>query len=149
MTRIRSLAFSGTVLAMLLGLAPMAAQAEEPVDMSAVQLQPQQQNGITYLSGGIGLDESTVMKQTQGYNLRLTFATGPEDKYLPGVNVAIQKLNGQPVLSVNDVGPYFFVNLPPDQYMIISNSNGQEKRQNVAVDGSGVKTVVFHWAQEP
>lgn len=150
MTRIHFSALSGALLAMFVGLSPLASQAAEPVDGSPVQLQPQQENGITYLSGGIGLDESTAMKQMQGgYNLRMTFATGPKDEYLPGVNVAIQKANGQQVLSLNDVGPYLYVKLPADKYTVISSMNGEEKRQTVAVDGSGAKSVVFHWAQEP
>jgi hypothetical protein len=128
----------------------MALQAAEPVDASAVQLEPQTQNGITYLSGGIGLDESTAMKQIHGgYNLRMTFATGPEDQYLPVDNVSIQKANGQSVLTLNDVGPYLYVRLPADQYTVVSSANGQEKRQTVAVNDSGAKTVVFHWAQVP
>ncbi|WP_343047411.1 hypothetical protein [Pseudomonas akapageensis] len=162
MTRIHSSALSGAVLGMLVTLSPAISQAAQPVDSSAVQTQPQpvdptavqlqplQQNGITYLSGGIGLDESTAMKQIRGgYNLRMTFATGPQDQYLPVDKVMIQQPNGQSVLTLNDVGPYLYVQLPPGQYTVVSTSNGQEKRQNVAVDSSGAKSVVFHWAQAP
>lgn len=150
MMRIPSSALSGAVLAILVGLSPLVSQAAEPVDMSAVQIQPQQQNGISYVSGGIGLDESTAMKQMQGdYNLRMTFATGPQDEYLPGVDVAIQKANGQSVLNLDDVGPYLYVKLPADQYTVVSSANGEEKRQTVAVNNSGTKSVVFHWAQMP
>lgn len=46
----------------------------EPVDSAGVQVQQQQQNGINYLSGGIGLDESKAIQQSTGYNLHMTFA---------------------------------------------------------------------------
>ena len=44
---------------MLLSFSPVVLQAanEVPIDRSAVQLEPKEQNGITYLSGGVGQDE--------------------------------------------------------------------------------------------
>ncbi|HJR27115.1 MAG TPA: carboxypeptidase regulatory-like domain-containing protein, partial [Pseudomonas sp.] len=50
-------------------LLPIALNAAslEPIDSSAVQVQQQQQNGITYLSGGIGEDEAKAIQQTKGY----------------------------------------------------------------------------------
>ena len=48
----------------------------EPIDSQGVQVQSQEQNGITYLSGGIGEDESKVIQQTTGYNLHIHFPAG-------------------------------------------------------------------------
>lgn len=94
---------SRLALALLLGLssAMLYATTEETVDSSAVQLEPQEQNGIRYLSGGIGLDESTALQQTKGYNLHLTFSTGPANQYVSNVDLVIQTESGKPVLSLS------------------------------------------------
>lgn len=68
----------------------------EPIDSTGVQVQQQQQNGITYLSGGIGVDEARAIQQAQGYNLHMTFSIGAEGKYVPDVNLVIQKDWGNP-----------------------------------------------------
>lgn len=76
-----------------------------PIDNSGVQVQPMQQNGITYLSGGIGEDEARAIEQAQGYNLHMTFAIGPENKYVPDVDVTVQNASGQTLLTLSDAGP--------------------------------------------
>nr|BFE92245.1 hypothetical protein GCM10020185_27810 [Pseudomonas brassicacearum subsp. brassicacearum] len=67
-------------------LFPIALNATNlaPIDNAGVQVQPMQQNGITYLSGGIGEDEARAIGQAQGYNLHMTFAVGPEKQIHPG-----------------------------------------------------------------
>ena len=142
-----SLMFSSVVFATLLGASPALLQAatEEPIDMSAVQLQPMEQNGISYLTGGIGLDESQVMKQIKGYNLHMTFSSGPANQYLASVEVAVQTDKGRSILSLSQVGPIVYVKLPADKYLIVASWNGHEERRTVALDGKSTGTVNFHW----
>ncbi len=63
------------VIAVLLLAAPVsvrsASTSNEPIDPAGVQLEPLQQNGISYVSGGIGLDESRAIQQAKGYNLHM------------------------------------------------------------------------------
>ncbi len=67
-------------------------------DMTALP-EAQNQNGITYLSGGIGLDESTAMKAAaRDYTLMLTCSVQPTGKYLSDVKVNIADNSGSPVL---------------------------------------------------
>jgi hypothetical protein len=75
----------------------------------------------------------------------MTFSVGTENKYIPGVNVVIQKAPGQTVLTLNDAGPLVYVKLPAGKYTVIATRNG-ETRQDVADVGSGaVRNLVFHW----
>ncbi|MGV8863825.1 MAG: carboxypeptidase regulatory-like domain-containing protein [Pseudomonas sp.] len=136
---------------MLLSFSPVVLQAanEAPVDMSVVQLVPQEQNGITYLSGGVGQDESQAIQQVKGYNLHITFSIGPENKYLSGVDVVIQTEKGRSLLSVSQVGPILYVKLPADKYLIIASQNGHEKRGTVVLEGTSTGTVNLHWSDEP
>jgi hypothetical protein len=147
---IHSLLLSRIVFASLLGLSSLISQAadEVPIDMSAVQLVPQQQNGITYVSGGIGIDETEAIKREPGYNLHLTFSTGSADQYIPNIDVVIKTQNGKDVVSMSQIGPIAYVKLPAGTYVIVSNNDGQEKKNTVTV-GSSVSTVNVHWSDEP
>jgi hypothetical protein len=144
-----SLTLSSLALALLLGLSPVVLHAAtaEPVDMSAVQLEPQEQNGIRYLTGGIGLDESKALLQTQGYNLHMTFSTGSANQYVSNVDVVIQNEKGTPLLSLNQVGPIVYAQLPANKYLVIARLNGHEERHTIALDGKSVGTLNLHWSE--
>ncbi|WP_095077936.1 hypothetical protein [Pseudomonas sp. Irchel s3h17] len=126
---------------------PVVVQATslEPIDSAGVQIQPQQQNGITYLSGGIGLDESKSIQQTQGYNLHMTFAVGAQNEYTADVDVLIQKAPGQTVLTLNEAGPLVYVKLPAGKYSVIASRNGQERRDVADIGTGPARNLVFHW----
>ncbi|MNQ90242.1 hypothetical protein D3C85_1055760 [compost metagenome] len=145
------LAFS-TALAVVLLAWPaqrlQASQYQEPVDMSGVQLQPQEQNGVSYVTGGIGIDESRAIQQVQGYNLHLTFSTGPENKYVPDVDLTIQGPQGQTVLQLNQVGPMVYVKLPPGKYNLVASRNGEQQLGAVTLVPGETGKVNLHWKQD-
>lgn len=128
-------------------LFPIALNATNltPVDSTGVQVQPMQQNGITYLSGGIGEDEARAIEQAQGYNLHMTFAIGPENKYVPDVDVTVQKVSGEIVLTLSDAGPLVYVQLPPGQYNVLATRNGEARRDTAEVGSGAARKLVFHW----
>ncbi|WP_347903296.1 carboxypeptidase regulatory-like domain-containing protein [Pseudomonas purpurea] len=149
MKSFNALAFS-TGLAAALAVWPSsillaASPSQEPIDMSVVQLEPQQQNGISYLSGGIGLDESRAIQQAKGYNLHLTFSTGPANEYVPDVDVMIQNMQGHSVLALNQVGPIVYVNLPAGRYNVTATRNGQPEQSSVTLVGGTIRDVNAHW----
>ena len=122
-----------------------AADLNAPVDMQAVQLQPQEQNGVRYLQGGIGQDEANALRKTTGYDLLVELSTGPEGKFQSGATVDIYGAQGQPVLSVTDVGPLLYVQLPPGKYKVTGNAQGQTVQQMVTVNGKSPATVNLNW----
>ncbi|HCS45365.1 MAG TPA: hypothetical protein DIW52_21480 [Pseudomonas sp.] len=123
----------------------LQAASLEPIDSSGVQVERQEQNGITYLSGGVGEDEAKAIQQTTGYNLHITFAIGPENKYVPDVDVAIQKAQGQTVLNLSQAGPLLYVQLPPGNYTVVATRDGEERRDTTDVGTGGARNLVFHW----
>jgi hypothetical protein len=122
-----------------------AADLNAPIDMQAVQLQPQEQNGVRYLQGGIGQDEANALRKTTGYDLHVELSTGPEGKFQSGATVDIQNAQGQPVLSVTDAGPLLYVQLPPGKYKVTGNAQGETVQQLVTVNGKAPATVSLNW----
>jgi hypothetical protein len=117
----------------------------DPIDSAGVQVQQQQQNGINYLSGGIGLDESKAIQQSTGYNLHMTFAVGAQDQYTADVDVVIQKSPGQTVLTLSQTGPLVYVQLPPGKYTVVATRNGETRRDVTDVGSGTARNLVFHW----
>ncbi|UWF49692.1 carboxypeptidase regulatory-like domain-containing protein [Pseudomonas sp. N3-W] len=117
----------------------------DPVDSAGIQVQPQQQNGITYLSGGVGEDESKAIQQTSGYNLHMTFSIGSQNEYVPDVDVVVQKAPGQTVLTLSQAGPLVYVQLPAGKYTVVATRNGQERRDVTDVGSGAARNLVFHW----
>lgn len=123
-----------------------AAPADETlIDPAGVQLQPLQQNGISYLQGGIGIDESKALQQASGYTLHITLSIGPENKYLAGAELAIQSANGQPLLTLHDVGPLVFVKLTPGHYRVVASFEGEQQQHSVQVEAGAAAKVNLHW----
>ncbi|MDN7143444.1 carboxypeptidase regulatory-like domain-containing protein [Pseudomonas sp. JQ170] len=142
---------SGLALAMvMLCVAPLAAAQtldEAAIDPAGVQLHPQEQNGISYLKGGIGIDESQAMQQIRGYNLQITLSSGPDNKYQSGAEVRIESAGGQPVLTLSDVGPMLYTKLPNGHYQVLASLNGEQQRQQVVIDGSTPVKLNLHWRE--
>ncbi|WP_415772775.1 carboxypeptidase regulatory-like domain-containing protein [Pseudomonas sp. LB3P38] len=148
MKYVHSLMLPIAAVGMLMFPAISPAASLEPIDSSGVQVQRQEQNGIAYLSGGVGEDESKAIQQTTGYNLHMTFSTGPKDEYVPDVNLIIQKTPGQPVLTLSEAGPLVYVQLPPGKYTVIATRNGEERRDTADVGSGAARNLVFHWGTE-
>lgn len=109
---------------------------------------PQQQNGITYLNGGVGQEEQDAMKaQRADYNLRLTFATQQSGAYRSDVQLDITDAKGTDLVSEANTGPMFFAKLPPGTYHISAAAQGKTFKRTVKV-GNAPKEVILHWEND-
>lgn len=120
------------VLAALLGLSSALLQAAV-IDPVGVEVKPEQQNGITFLNGGIGKDEANAIRAAKGYNLKMTFATGPSNAFVSNVDVGIRTRAGKQVLALNEAGPLVYAQLPTGDYEVTVSSGGQTQRRMVAI----------------
>lgn len=145
MKSIHSLMLPLAAVGVLMSPAMLQSASLEPVDSTGVQIQRQEQNGIAYLSGGIGEDESKAIQQTTGYNLHMTFSIGPENKYVPDVDVTVAKAAGQPVLTLSQAGPLVYAQLPAGKYTVVATRNGVERRDTADVGSGAARNLVFHW----
>lgn len=139
MSRLNRLLTAATLCGGLaLGASPSLAQ------VPAVQ----SQNGISYITGGIGSDESEALKGAmKDYPLALIFARPQEGgaAYLSDVWVAIQDGRGKPVLNATAEGPYLLVKLPPGRYTVSAETGGEKQQHMLEVRTGKTTQQRFDW----
>jgi len=108
----------------------------------------QTQGTVSYVSGGIGEDQSDAFKRAAAeYPLELLFArqATPRDEYLADVRVTICDRAGNPVLETISAGPFLLANLPAGKYSIDAEYNGERKHQSVDIHNGKHRRAVFVW----
>lgn len=107
--------------------------------------QEQQQGDVTYVSGGVGLDESAALRGAQKqWPLTLRF-TGPDAAFVANVQVRIVDAKGATVLDTASKGPYMLVRLRPGRYTVHASYSGVDRSQAVTVRGNGSARASFAW----
>lgn len=108
--------------------------------------QPKTENGITYVSGGIGEDESKAMREeAKRFPLSLVFSANKDNEYLADVHVTIKDKAGKEVLSVISDGPVMLLKLPAGRYLIEAAADGKTLRRTVRVQANEDRQIAFHW----
>ncbi|MBP6019017.1 MAG: carboxypeptidase regulatory-like domain-containing protein [Burkholderiaceae bacterium] len=110
----------------------------------------QHYNQIEYVSGGIGIDESTAFKDAMSqFPLALTFAEkyGHTAAYVSDVPVVIRNKKGDTILKTNTNGPYLLVKLPAGSYKVSATYNDKTISQTANVGTKGTTRAVFEWGQ--
>jgi hypothetical protein len=109
------------------------------------QIERKTENGIPYMSGGIGEDELEALRVLgQGDDLKLVFAT-KEGNYLSDAAVIIKDSNGNRVLAAIAEGPWFYTDLPAGKYLISATIQGATRQQTVHVNSSKQTQLYFYW----
>jgi hypothetical protein len=131
------------VIALVFAVVCTAAFAQEKYELSVKQKEYQ---GITYVSGGITLDEREALAaKYKGNNLKLMFAA-KGGEYLADIKVEISDGKGKKVLIADSDGPWLFTNLPAGKYTITATMNGKEKQNKLNIrKGQKQTTVGFYW----
>ena len=126
-----------TVLALV--LLGFAAQAQAP-------MQPQTQNGIAFVSGGISIEERQAMQEMEGsYNLRLLFVAEAGGEYLWGVTVEVMDGSGKTLLKAVSDGPYFLAKLSPGRYTVIAADEKRSIKKSVEIEPGKAVSERFTW----
>jgi len=103
-------------------------------------------NGVSYLAGGIGLDEREAMHAVRhDYSLWLAFASKGGSAYIADTEVVIRDGKGHIVLDTQADGPWLMANLPAGQYRVTARSpGGGAVTQKIIVRGKGAQRQVMH-----
>lgn len=106
-----------------------------PAPMTRVE--PVTDNGVTYLCGGIGLDESERLKrEARNYDLMLTFVAR-DGSYLADVNIDISDARGQSLLKLRCDAPMMLIELPKSgTYHVRAETGGHMLTRTVQVGTS-------------
>jgi len=132
----KALTASAGALALAIGFS--AAAAALPL--------PKTENGITYLTGGVGHDESAAMKAAaKDYPLSMVFAGGKHNAYLADIKVTIADHANKALLDTVADGPIMLVKLPPGKYAVTAMKDGEALHRTVRVNAHGERQIVFHW----
>ncbi|MBC7701127.1 carboxypeptidase regulatory-like domain-containing protein [Aquabacterium sp.] len=97
-------------------------------------------HGISYLSGGVGLDESTALKAARkDYSLDIeTFqSANGKNEYTAAVPLTVTRSNGEVVFEAPTDGPFTLLRLPPGTYVVKASHQGQTQQRQVQV-GTGL-----------
>ena len=137
-------------LALQQGVASLLVAAGVQTAMAATTSLPpvQRSNDITYLSGGIGIDQSMAIKDAMhGYPLVLEFAekTNAGNEYLADIPVQITGAHGKVVLDTDSHGPFMLVSLPDGQYTVTASYKGKQERATVSIAPAGHVHEMFVW----
>jgi hypothetical protein len=127
-------------------LRPAPAVSERP--------EPQTQNDVTYVCGGVGREETAYMKKAaKDYDMMLTFAAR-DGSYLADVDVEITDAKGLPVLHTTCSGPLMLVDLPKSgNYRVHAAAAGYTLNQTVKVTagekkGEHLAAAILSWPQQ-
>jgi hypothetical protein len=133
------------VLALSLAVALPATAATMNTDLLPT---PKTENGITFLSGGIGKTEASAMKnEARHYPLSMVFSATKTNEYLADVLVTLKNEAGKKLLSAVSDGPIMLVKLPAGEYKVAAEINGKTLHRTVRVSGKGDRRLEFHWPQ--
>ncbi|MBV8626333.1 MAG: carboxypeptidase regulatory-like domain-containing protein [Paraburkholderia sp.] len=107
--------------------------------------QIQQQGDVSFVSGGVGLDESKALQAAQSqWPLSMRF-TGPGADFLANVHVRVVDAQGGDVLSATSRGPYMLVRLRPGSYTVHASYEDRDQTKAVTVSGKGTARAAFYW----
>jgi hypothetical protein len=110
--------------------------------------QAKTENGVTYMSGGVGKPEAAAMwQEARDYPLSMIFSAAKDNEFLADVRVTIKDKAGKEMLSAVSDGPIMLVKLPAGKYTVAAEAHGKTLQRIVQVPAKGDRQVSFHWAQ--
>jgi len=115
--------------------------------LATEELPPVQAYGsVNYISGGIGLDQSTAFKAAaKNFTLSLLFAQTRRGEYLADVKVNIRDKAGATVLETVSEGPMLLATLPAGTYEVSAEHAGTALVKTVRIDSRRVAQAAFIW----
>ena len=108
----------------------------------------QKSGAVEYLSGGIGLDESTAIKSaSRHWPLSLVFSVQAPGKaeFASDVKLEIRDAKGAQVLATTASGPFLLAKLPPGSYSLRASLAGKTLERKVQIKAGGSARVELVW----
>ncbi len=122
-----------------------------PLTFAAIPstLPPEQTQGtVTYVSGGIGQEETQAFESAQRqYPLSLEFALqhAPRPIFTADVHVTITDKQGKSLLDTRSNGPFLLAKLPAGNYTVTAEQHGKTLTKTVHVATHKPAHLMFLW----
>jgi hypothetical protein len=109
--------------------------------------QPQTQDGITFISGGVGLGSQHYIESLEkDYTLHVLFVQMGTGAFFANLPVqVVDNASATTILNTVSAGPMFFAKLKPGSYSVTSSHNGKPITKNVVVPAQGGAELFFDW----
>lgn len=109
-------------------------------------------NGVEYLSGGIGVDESQAIKaEAIRWPLLITMAQRSQarSEWVADVELEIRDADQALVLAFRSDGPLALIRLAPGRYTIDARYDGIELQRTVTIGAGGSQKLMLLWKADP
>lgn len=107
------------------------ASAESSDVAAPPPLSPQVQNGIRFLTGGIGNQEQEKLRELDDdYNVRVAL-TRDDGAYLSNIHIAIEDRAGETLLETTTRGPILLAELAPGRYVMRASSEDRTTERRI------------------
>ncbi len=123
-----------------------ASASQSGVAASNSALPPVQQvNGVSYINGGFGLDESNAMMAAiPQHSIAMIFSEA-NGAYVANVSLRITGTNGGANVELNSVGPILLMDLPDGQYTATASFQGRDLTRRFSIRGGKGQRIGFAW----
>lgn len=129
---------AGAVLGAILVLSPVL----------AAELEVHTDNGVSYVSGGVGDDERKALQAMNArFDLKITMAL-ESGNFVSDVGVRIRDSEGRTVLETVADGPLLLAQLQSGTYSVTCTLNGKALKQTVRITTGSQRQLVFRWKSE-
>ena len=110
--------------------------------------QIQHQGDVSYVSGGVGQDESKALERERSHwPLSMQFI-GPGSDFLADVHVRIVDAHNNEVLHADSLGPFMLVKLRPGRYTVHATYKNRDQTKTVNIASKGSMQAAFYWNVE-
>ena len=129
----------------ILAIITLAASAPNQLSaQSEVLVEAQQQGDISFVTGGIGEDETLALKAMQAhYNLHVLNAD-KAGHFSGNTRIVISNMKHVPLLDTTS-GPIFYAALPKGRYIVEGYNKEQSKKQVVTITNKNPARIRFFW----
>lgn len=108
----------------------------------------QYSQGISYVSGGVGAEESqAILDEAKQWPLLLELSQLEKGRgvWIFGAMIQIQNAQNQIIFEASANGPYMLINLPAGDYQIAASYKGVVQRKSVSVKSATSQKINLFW----
>jgi hypothetical protein len=117
--------------------------------LAFAQIPPSQHSqGISYISGGVGEEETAaILAESKQWPvlLELSQLENGRGVWIFGANIKIINIQKQVVFNAQADGPYMLINLEPGDYAIEANYQGVEQKRALSVKVNTFQKISLFW----